>query len=570
MNDERRPLGTAGLCFLIVAVVFLLVFLLYPVGHVLVRAFLLDAPGGGRRVSLDLVRFLFTDYHYRTALLNSFLLAVVALAGTTLISLPLALLTARYDFPGKRWVTGLVMVPMIMPPFVGAMGMRRILARGGSLNLLLMKMGFIAEADPIPFLSEGKFWAVALLEVLHLYPIMYLNVAAALANVDPSLEDAARNLGDRGFRLFRKITLPLMLPGFLAGSIIVFIWAFTDLGTPLMFNFQQVVSCEIFNMSKDIHQNPMGHMLVLFVVLFTTSAFVGSRLLLRGGGFAPSVRSPAGSTEARLSRRGAALAWAGILAITGLALLPHIGVFLTSIAGKWSGTVLPSAATGAYYTQVFHHELLVPSIRNSLILSTGSTILDIILGVGIAYLLARRRFPGAMLLDTVVMLPLALPGLVIAFGYMSCFDGTPLDPSRNPMPLLMIAYAIRRLPFMVRAAHAGLAQSSVELEEASLNLGATPARTLRKITVPLISANILAGTILCFAFAMLEVSDSLILALNDRYYPITKALYQLSNRIGDGDFVASAMGVLAMIMLFVTLISAGTLLGKKMGMLFRA
>ena len=139
----------------------------------------------------------------------------------------------------------------------------------------------------------------------------------------------------------------------------------------------------------------------------------------------------------------------------------------------------------------------------------------------------------------------------------------------NPTILLIIAYAVRRLPYMVRSASAGLQQTSEVLEEASLNLGASPVMTLRRIVLPLVAANVIAGSILCFSFAMLEVSDSLILASKMQYYPLTKAIYALHQVTGSGDFIASAMGVLAMLLLAGTLIAASVLLGKKMGQLFR-
>ena len=137
--------------------------------------------------------------------------------------------------------------------------------------------------------------------------------------------------------------------------------------------------------------------------------------------------------------------------------------------------------------------------------------------------------------------------------------------------LLIISYSVRRLPYIVRSAYAGFQQTSVTLEEASANLGATPFRTLRKITLPLVMANLVAGTILTFSFAMLEVSDGLILAMNEQYFPITKMIYQLMGRIDpNAPNIASALGVVGMIILTASLLIAGRILGKKMGQLFRA
>jgi iron(III) transport system permease protein len=144
-----------------------------------------------------------------------------------------------------------------------------------------------------------------------------------------------------------------------------------------------------------------------------------------------------------------------------------------------------------------------------------------------------------------------------------------LNPAKDPTLLLVIAYAVRRLPYVVRAAVAGLQQTSVVLEEAAQNLGCPPFRTLRRITLPLITANVLAGGLLAFSFAMLEVSDSLILAQKQQNYPITKAIYELFQLIGEGRYVASALGVWAMVFLGIAIFATSRILGRKLGALFR-
>jgi iron(III) transport system permease protein len=213
------------------------------------------------------------------------------------------------------------------------------------------------------------------------------------------------------------------------------------------------------------------------------------------------------------------------------------------------------------------------SIRNSLFFASLSAVMDLGLGVTIAWLLTRRRVPLAGLLDALAMLPLALPGLVLAFGYVAGFDvAVPwLNPRDNPTLLLIVSYSVRRLPYIVRAAYAGFQQTSLTLEEASANLGASPFRTLRRITLPLVMANLVAGTVLTFAFAMLEVSDSLILAMREQYFPITKSIYQLMGRIEpDAPSTACALGVVGMVILAASLLLAGRLVGKRLGQLFRA
>jgi iron(III) transport system permease protein len=276
--------------------------------------------------------------------------------------------------------------------------------------------------------------------------------------------------------------------------------------------------------------------------------------------------------EARATPRRTLAIWAVTVSIVGLALLPHLSVIVYSFAEHWFFSVLPREWTAANYGEIFGHGLTASSIRNSLFYSSLSALLDLVLGVVIAWLLTRKRIPFAGLLDALAMLPLALPGLVLAFGYVAGFDfKIPwLNPRDNPTLLLVISYSVRRLPYIVRAAYAGFQQTSVTLEEASANLGASPFRTLRKITLPLVMANLIAGTILTFSFAMLEVSDGLILAMREQFFPITKMIWQLMGRIDPGaPGVACALGVVGMLILSASLLVAGKILGQKMGQMFR-
>lgn len=560
---RRYDLNLANGAVLLFLWLFFIVFMLYPLGYVFSNAFFTE-----NGFSLVFMKLMFSSPNNTIILANSVNLGLVVTLFTTVLSLPLALLLVRYNFPGKGLLTGLILIPMVLPPFVGAIGMRQLLARFGSVNLLLLQMGAIDQ--PIDWLGGGTFWGVAILEALHLYPIMYLNLAAALANVDPSLEEAAKNLGANRLKLFTSVTFPLMLPGYFAGAIIVFIWAFTDLGTPLVFEYREVIAVQIFNMVTDLHQNPMGYAFVVAVIVVTLFFFYLSKRILGGGGYEMLGRGHVTSAARPASAAMTVVAYAFVLGVSALALIPHLGVLLTSVTQRWFLTVLPAEYTLKFYQDVFSHDLTLRSIKNSLLLSSLSTIIDVVLGIAIAYLLARKRVPGRGVLDALAMLPLALPGLVLAFGYVAAFSATPLDARINPVPLLVIAYAVRRLPYMVRAAYAGFQQTSVALEEASINLGASPMKTLFQITMPLIFANLIAGAVLAFSFAMLEVSDSLILASKEPNYPITKAIYALLGRIADGPYIASAMGMLGLLLLSGSLFIAGRFFGRRVGELFRA
>jgi iron(III) transport system permease protein len=574
MAPKAARAGVGTVIFALVVAAFLAFFLLYPVAYMLRRAFFVNGA-----FTSGLFSSLWRNPTILTAIRNSLFIGIVVTGLCAVVAMPLAILTGRYAFAGKKWLTGVILVPMIMPPFVGAIGMRQMLSRNGTVDVLTVKvLSFLhlvpANTMGLVDIMQAGIVGVIILETLHLYPIMYLNVAAALANVDPALEESARNMGASAWRLFRTVTLPLTMPGFFAGAIIVFVWAFTDLGAPLMFNYLDVIPVHIFNDAKAVEQNVAAFAIVVFVIAICALAFVVSKWFSGRRTYYMLSKNTRGKAEIRLGALGTVLAYCAFGSVTLLAILPHISVVLTSVSGKWFMTALPTQYTLSHYRDVFTSNDTLSGIKNSLFYSAGSTGFDIVIGVGLAYILARKRIFGRGALDLVAMMPLALPGFVLAFGYVAVFAGSRsfrfLDPFINPTLLLMVSYSVRRLPFMVRSVYAGFQQVSPSLEEASANLGATPARTLRTVTVPLVLANILAGAILCFSFAMLEVSDSLILATERQYYPVSKLIYSLSLDIQHGPNLAAAMGVLGMVLLVCSLILAGKVLGEKMGELFRA
>ena len=543
----------------------LVFFLIIPVFNIVSQS-LYDS---GHGFSFKYVSLLFENTLYMNGIWNSLFIGVVTTLFCLIISLPLALINSRLNYAGKTLMSGLLLVPMVMPPFVGAIGIQRFFARFGSVNIFLLENGWIST--PIDWLDPQYYlFLVSFIESLHLYPILYLNLLAAISNIDPSLEEAASTMGDNKFMRFKKITWPLILPGFFSGSILVFIWAFTDLGTPLLVGYHETIPVHIFNLVTNVDHNPVGNALVLFVVCITTfiflmSKFISSRInyqMLGKGHSTPNIK--------KASPLEHFFVYGFCSLVIFLALIPHITVLITSIGDNWFMTVLPEKTTLSHYYMVFSEDLSLTGVKNSLFLSFMATSVNIVLGLSIAYIVTRKLIPFTNLLDSLVMVPLALPGIILAFGYVVTYTGTFLDPLHNPVPLLIIAYSIRRLPYMVRAASAGLQQTSQSLEEASLLFGASKLRTLVKITIPLLMANLIAGALMCFSYSMLDVSDSLILAMKNQFYPITKAIYSFYLEQGNGEFIASALGMVAMLILTISILGVTKVLGSKMGELFKA
>lgn len=543
-------------------------FFVWPIWQVMKGGFL-DADG----FTLAYFAEVFRNPIYREGLINSFGVAVFSTLGAVLIAVPLAFVSDRYVFPGRKIFMGAVLLPIMLPPFVGAIGVKQIFGQYGAFNAFLQTIGVLDDGVLIDWLGRSQFWGVVVLSAFSLYPILYLNALASLANIDPAMEEAAENLGCRGWKRFFTITLPLMRPGLFAGCTIVFIWAFTELGVPLIFDYERLTAVQIFYGIKDIGGNPFPYALVAVMLGFSVVFYAVGKGLFGRNTFAMMAKaSHAG--EARTPSMPVQLFCLALFGgVVFFALLPHLGVIFLAFANDWYHSILPESFTLHNFELALGHQLTVSSIQNSLFYAGVATLLNVAVGIAIAYVVVRSKVVGRNALDAMAMLPLAVPGLVMAFGYLAMSqEGRAfsfLNAVENPTILLIIAYAVRKLPFVVRSAVAGLQSTSETYEEAAQNLGAPPWKAAFRITLPLIVANLLAGALLAFSQSMLEVSDSLILAQKAEYFPITKAIYILMQFLGDGRFIASALGVWAMTFLALTILGANSLLGKKLGAIFR-
>jgi iron(III) transport system permease protein len=580
----QRVLGPrpahAGLAALLLLFLFLV--LIWPLLNVVEVGFQTSAG----HFTTDYLKLVLTDPVLTRGLLRATLIALCTTALALALALPLAFIASRYQFRCSGLLSALLLLPMVLPPFVGAMGTRLLLSRFGPLTQMFGSL----EGRGVDWLGSLRVFGVIVVEALALYPIILLNLQAALANVDPMLERAAANLGATRWMVFWRITFPLVRPGLFAGCTLVLIWSFTELGTPLMFHVYDVTPVQVFTRITEL-DNPLAYALVLVMLACSSLLYMLGKLSL--GRSANFLASKAGSQRAlkRLSGARAALASVPYLMVLTLALLPNIAVVLTSLSatGAWYRSFIPREFTTSHYLSALNDELVMPSLSdgglqlgavgNSSVYAGVATLIGVVVALGIALIVVRSEVPWRGVLDVFSMLPLAVPGLVVAFGYLALSvqfkralgEATPvwLDVQRFPVVVLVLAYTARRLPYVVRSAAAGLQQVPRDYERAAANLGAGPLTVLRRIVLPLIWASVLAGALMAFVFAMLEVSDSLILAQNARFFPITRAIWELSQRLGDGLYVASALGVWAMALLSMTLLLAGALLGKKLGAMFR-
>ncbi len=520
--------------------ILLVAFLVVPVAMVVYVAFV-DAQSG----QLTLVNFVdfFRNTLFRESFVNSFYVAAMSVVFGSLIAIPLAYFTTRFNFAGAALIQTLGVIPLIMPPFVGAVAMQMIFGANGSVNLLLDEyLGFT-----IPFM-EGLN-GVILVESIHYFPFILINLSASLNMIDRSLEEAAQNMGAHGLRLFRRIVFPLAMPGFAAGAALVFLKVFDDLGTPLLLNVNNMLAPQAYLRISSIGiADPMGYVISVILVAFSLFSLWVSYLATKGRDYASVQKGGGGLLRRDLKPWEKIGAWTVIIIILLLVLSPHIGLLILSFATIWSFSVLPDAYTLKHYGEVF--STAMPYITNTLLYAGLAALFDVIAGTAIAYIVWRTRLPGRKLLDYLGTAAVAIPGVVLGIGYLRLFHDVQVPLVGKPLAswwvIIVIALSIRRLPYALRACTAALQQVSVTLEEAAQNLGAGRFTTVRRIVVPLMAGGIAAGFVTAFATAAVELSATIMLVSAESDAPLAYGIYvYMQTAAGRGP--GAALGVLAVV-----------------------
>ena len=539
--SHRFPIGATAVALAILA--FLASFLILPVGSVFYSAFV-NADGSFTHGHFGAF---FSQTLMMEAFLNSLHVAVMSALVAALIAVPLAYFTVRFHFRGAILIQTLGVLPLIMPPFVGAVAMQLIFGRSGSVNLLLDEWFGIT----IPIMDGLN--GVIFVESIHYFPFILMNLTVALRNIDGAMEEAAQNLGARGWRLFWRVIFPLGLPGFVAGVSLVFVKVFDDLGTPLVLGTTNMLAPQAYLRITQVGlDDPLGYVISVIMIAFSILALWLSARVLKGRDYSTIQKGGTSIQRRRLSRGASVLAYGWIGLVLLVVLSPHVGVLLLSLARVWSFAPLPDSYTLAHYATVFQDSSSM--IGNTLLYCGLAATIDVILGVAISYLILRTRLPAREWLDWTASAALAIPGIVLAIGYLRFFKGVTLPFTGTLLTstwvLIMLAYSIRRLPYALRACYASLQQINVSLEEAAENLGASKLATIRRVVVPLMVGGILAGFVTSFITAAVELSATILLTSAESQAPMSYGIYlYMQSAAGRGP--GAALGVLAILVVAV-------------------
>ncbi len=515
------PLAVAA-----VALAFLGLFLVYPLYNVFQASFF--DPSGKALTLANYVKILGTPF-YRAGLINSLTVGSLATLMTIAIGVPMAFCVARLPVPAKPALLALAALPLVLPSFVGAYAWVLLLGRAGLVTQGLREIGL----DGISIYGKQ---GLVLVYTLQTFPYVLLPTLAAFKAVDVSIEEAGQNLGATRWRVFRTVILPVVLPSVLSGGLLVFMETLENFGVPFVLaEDMPILSIQAYKLFVgEMGANPASAgVLGVLLICCTTAALLLQRYYLSKRRFATGARSvpPELVVAPWLRRLGACFAWGVVL----LALVPFAAVVAISFL-KFRGPVMhlePSIGNFVLLWQRGERPLV-----NTLMLATGAAAGATLLGVPIGYVLTRYRSRLADLLDVVAMAPFAVAGTVLGIGLVISFNSGFLILTGGWL-ILVLAYMIRKLPFNVRASAAILHQIDPSLEEASINLGVSPARTFFQLTVPLMAGGVIGGTILTWVTITSELSATVVL-YSGQWSTMTVEMFRALEGTGAGTAAATA------------------------------
>jgi iron(III) transport system permease protein len=483
----------------------LIFFAIYPLSFLVLESFKI---AGSNNFGIQNYIDFFKDTYYLKTFGNTLLLGLLVLLTATVFGLPLAYILSRYRLKGKTLLTALILLPIVLPAYAGAFAFIVFFGKQGTLNLLLVELGLITK--PLNFIYG--LHGLVFIQALHLLPFIVLSLSAGFTNIDPSLEEAAEVEGAGGFKRFLTVTLPLCTPNYLAGAVIVFLWPFTDWLTPLIFGqIDFLPSISYINIAyhfTDMYRKYMGIVSVVVSSVICITMFLISKRWVESKKY--TSLSKGTTLEGRIMAPGVfqrICAYSYMFFIAILVLLIPTVLGLSAFSRRWVLTPIPNYWTLDNFKLIF---LESPGLlKNSFVFSGVALIWGVAFGLPAAYLITRTKVRGKEALDFVITLMLAFPGIAVGVSYLLAFwEGIPLATLWIIMPLSLF---VRRLPYVVRMAHASYLQLDVSLEEASEISGAGKLRTFLNISFPLLLKGVFVGIVMFFIMAFQEISTAIFL-----------------------------------------------------------
>jgi len=547
MKFNKKKLDIWSLITLIVFL-FYLILLVFPLFTLLIKSFI-DGNTGNFSLSY-FVKFFSKNYYYG-ALFNSLKVTVSVTLLCVLIATPLAYIMTTFKIKGKQFIQILIIISSMQPPFIGAYSWILLLGRNGAITNILKKYLNVKSVDIYGFTG------ILLVLTLQLVPLIYMYVSGALKSIDNSLLEAAESMGCTGIKKMLKVTIPLILPTILAGSLLVFMRALADFGTPMLIGEgYKTVPVLIFNefISEMGGDDGFAAAISVIVIIFATIIFLSQKYISNKKSFTMNSLHPIQAKKEKGVKN--VLAHLYVYIFTILALLPQLSIIYTSFLNT-SGRIFTKGFSLKSYNAAFSK--VGDSITNTFVLALISIVIIVFLAILIAYITVRRRNSITNLLDILTMFPYIVPGSILGIALLVSFNKKPLLLS-GTAAILVIAFVIRRLPYTIRSSAAIVHQISISIEEAAISLGASNLKTFFKITLPMMMPGVIAGAILSWITIISELSTSIIL-YTAKSKTMTIAIYTEVIRGNYG--VAAALGTMLSAITIVSLLIFFKVSGNK-------
>ncbi|ROR30525.1 iron(III) transport system permease protein [Mobilisporobacter senegalensis] len=503
MNKKRHfKLDFWSIITLIIVIVFA-IFLVYPLFSLFLSGF--KDPGTQNFTLNNFLKFFQKKYYYRT-LGHSFLVTTCTTLLAVAIGAPLAYLTTVYKVKCKGLIDILIIISMLSPPFIGAYSWIILGGRSGVITK------FFASVFGIETPSIYGFGGILLVLTLKLYPYIYLYTTGALKKVDSSLSEAAESLGCNPIRKVTTVILPLITPTILAGSLLVFMNALADFGTPMLIGEgYTVMPVLIYNefISEMGGQANFAAALAVILVIITGFMFLGQKYVVNKKSFTMSSLRPIQAKQLHGGKN--LLLHIPIYFIVFLSIIPQAIVFYTSFKAT-NGAMFTDGFSLESYKSIFHN--LGKPILNTYKFGFTAIIIIVLLAMFIAYITTRKKSPLTGMIDSMTMFPYIIPGSVLGITLLLAFNKKPLLLSGTAV-IIIVAFVVRRLPYTLRSSAAILYQISPSMEEAAISLGDSPLKTFFKVTAIMMLPGVLSGAILSWITIINELSASVILYTGD-------------------------------------------------------
>lgn len=495
------------------------------------------------------------------ALVNSVLISVVSVITCAIVGVTMAFLLERYDFPGRKILSVLVLVPMALPPLIGSLSFMFLYGESGIFPRLFQSLFDLPE---VPFALRG-IWGVIVVHTFTMYTYFYLSASAAIKDLDPSLEEAATSLGAGRFRIWTKVILPMLTPAMVASSLLVFMISMASYTAPLMFGVERTMTMQIYlsrtNGNLDMAATQSTILSIVSIAFLIIMKWYQGRKNYQNQSKGLGVHR----TEVRSPLMKYVSMFLSVIGVIVL-LLPILVIALISFSvdGKWTVQIIPTDYTFQHYVDLFTDPMTWRPIWNSIKMSTVAVIGNVLFGVAAAYAMVRLNFKGKTLMDILIMVPWALPGTVVAVNLIAAFS-TPSVFSFNQVLIgtfwiLPLAYFVRQLPLVFRNTAASLMQMDQSIEDAARSLGANWWYAFRRVVLPITFSGIMAGTLLAFVQGIGEFVAS-ILIYNVHTMPLSVAIWQKMYAFKFG--TACAYGVLQVALIIIVLFVSQKITGGK-------